>query len=201
MKVLTFENEAEWKAYRVGKITGTRLKDIVSVRGKRKMAFYELIAERMGVPAEDEIPMERGKRLEPEAIQKFTEQEGYAVDTGLKIWVSDLNPDITCSPDGSIDDGVAAVEVKCLASAKHIQAIVENKIPDEYELQVLQYFICNEKLERLYFVMYDPRIVARPLVVFTIFREDLQTDIETNFSFEVDTLQQVNEWVAKLSNF
>jgi hypothetical protein len=202
MKVVTFENEADWKAYRLGKLGGTRVNKIKPAKNKndKKIGFYELIAEKMGVPTEEENPMERGKRLESEAIKKFEEQYGYTVDTTLKIWVSDDNSDITCSPDGSIGDE-EAVECKCLSSARHIQAIIENKIPDDYEDQAIQYFVCNTKLKRLYFVMYDPRIVARPLVVFILERADIEDRIESNYTYQVSTLQEVSEWVSKLTNF
>ena len=53
-------------AAREGKITGSRLKDIIVKRGTgKKIGFYSLIAEKLGIPAEEgETPMERGSRLE-----------------------------------------------------------------------------------------------------------------------------------------
>lgn len=202
MKVVAFEDRADWDAYRIGKIGGSRLGDIMPKRGTgKKMAFYELIAERLGIPGEEEVPMDRGTRLEPEALQEFEKQTGKVVDKSLKIWVSDLNPSITCSPDGIIDDGVEACEVKCLSSARHIQAIIENEIPDDYMPQIKQYFVTNEKLQKLYFIMYDPRIVARPMIVFEFNRADLEEQIQTALAFELQTLNEVDEWVAKLTNY
>lgn len=199
MKTHIFTDKDEWKAFRKGKITGTRLKDITNKKGTgKKIAFYELIAERMGIVEDEENVMERGLRLEPEAIAEFEKQTGKKVDGSLVIWVSDYNENISVSPDGFIGD-TEALEIKCLSSARHIEAIIENEFPDEYELQARQYFVCNEKLETLYFAMYDPRIVARPLVIFEIHRDEAK--VQESLAYEMQTLNEVDEWVAKLSNF
>lgn len=199
MKTHIFTDKDEWKSFRKGKITGTRLKDITNKKGTgKKIAFYELIAERMGIVEDEENVMERGLRLEPEAIAEFEKQTGKKVDGSLVIWVSDYNENISVSPDGFMSD-TEALEIKCLSSARHIQAIIENEFPDEYELQARQYFVCNEKLETLYFAMYDPRIVAKPLMIFEIHRDEAK--VQESLAYEMQTLNEVDEWVAKLSNF
>jgi hypothetical protein len=50
-----------------------------------------------------------------------------------------------------------AIEVKCLSSARHIEAFLTQKVPDEYYFQCMQYFIVNDKLRKLHFVCFDPR--------------------------------------------
>ena len=51
MKRLSLEqNTEEWLEWRKGKITGSRLNDIIVKRGTgRKLGFYEVIAERLAV--------------------------------------------------------------------------------------------------------------------------------------------------------
>lgn len=200
MKIHSFDTEEDWLNFRIGKIGGSRLKDVVTKTKGKKIAFYELIAERLGVPAEDETPIAHGKRLEPEAIERFEKESGKTVDKSLVIWTRDDNESISCSPDGFMGD-TEAVEVKCLTSARHIQSIIENKIPDDYQLQVTQYFIVNEKLQTLYFVLYDPRIVARPYVLFEVHRSSIEEDIANYHSYQEQLLREVAEWVAKLSDF
>src|SRR3954454_22227301 len=103
MKTLTFDSQEEWLAARRGKITGSRLKDIVMKRGTGyKMGYYELIAERLAVAADDENPMDRSTRLEEEAMKRFVEQTRKKVDTSLVIWTRDDNESIAVSPDGFI---------------------------------------------------------------------------------------------------
>lgn len=199
MRTVQFEDKPTWEAFRKGKITGTRLKDITNKRGTgKKIGYYELIAERMGIYETEENAMERGLRLEPDAIAEFAKETGKVVDTSLLIWVSDFSENIAVSPDGVIGE-TEAVEVKCLSAARHIEAIIENTFPDEYELQVRQYFVCNEKLQTLYFVMYDPRIAAYPIKIFEIKRDEAK--VQESLAHELQTLAEVDEWVAKLSGF
>lgn len=42
MKIYKFDNNEEWLKCRIGKITGSRLKDVVTERGdgKKKRCFY-----------------------------------------------------------------------------------------------------------------------------------------------------------------
>ncbi len=200
MKVTTYNDKEEWLEARYGKITGSRLKDIVVKRGTgEKIGFYSLIAERLAQPADEENPMERGTRLEDEAIQMFKDKTGLEVDTSLVIWQRDDNANIAISPDGFIDEE-NAVEVKCLSSAKHIEAYLTKKIPDEYEYQVLQYFIVNDNLQKLYFVMYDPRMPEHlQLHYFEVERETLQDDIETYKQYQIEKLAKIDEIINQLT--
>lgn len=199
--IKTFNDRDEWLAGRRGKISGSRLKDIVVKRGTgKKIGFYELIAERIGVPADDENAMDRGSRLESEAIERFAKESGKDVDTSLVIWARKDNESIAISPDGFM--GVTeAVEAKCLSSARHIEAFLTNKIPDEYEMQKLQYFIVNESLQTLYFIFYDPRILVKDYFVLEVKREDVQTEIDELLEYEKSTLAEVDDIVATLTKF
>jgi putative phage-type endonuclease len=216
MKILTFDNDSEgrmeWLAMRRGKITGSRLKDIVVKRGtEKKIGFYQLIAEKLGLPADDdENAMERGARLEKDAIARFEEENpGVKVDTSRMIWTRDDNENIAVSPDGVID-AEQAVEVKCLSSARHIEAYLTKEIPPEYEYQALQYFIVNDELETLHFVFFDPRFqICAPdpesnmakldYFEITVRREDVEQRIEDTLTYERQVIAEVNSIVNKLT--
>lgn len=201
MKINTFETKEEWLLARRGKVTGSRLKDVVVKRGNgKKIGFYELIAERLGIPADGENPMDRGTRLEEEAVEKFKEETGKKVDTGLVLWSRDDNDGIAVSPDGTIGKK-EALEVKCLSSARHIEALVTNQIPDEFEFQKLQYFIVNDKLEKLYFAFYDPRILAKPFFVIEVSRKDIKDEIKEYLEYQKNILKEVEQITNQLSNF
>lgn len=200
MKQLRFESRDEWLAYRRGKITGSTLKDIVVKRGTgKKLGSYELIAARLGLPADDENAMLRGQRLEPEALAMFTEKTGKKLDTSLIIWERDDDESIAVSPDGVVAGEIEAVETKCLGSAKHIEAWVTQKIPDDFQFQKLQYFIVNEQLEILYFVFYDPRLIAMPYFVIEVKREDVEKEVAEYLEYQRKELEWVNEIVNKLT--
>ena len=199
MKILRFDNEIDWLEARKTKITGSRLKDIITLRGTgKKIGFYELIAERLALPPTDENAMDRGSRLELEAIERFEKETGKKVDSSLALWVREDNESIAISPDGQI--GVKeAVEVKCLASSRHIEALLTGKVPSDYDFQKLQYFIVNDKLQTLYFAFYDPRLSVKDFFYFTVNREDIEEEIKEYLEYQENVLKEVNEVVTSLS--
>lgn len=208
MKIHKFQNKEDWLAFRKGKISGTRLKDVIVKRGTgQKKGYYELIAERLAVTEEEfdgyipnETPMDRGTRLQKFAMQRFRQETGKVVDESLIIWSSDDDDSITVSPDGVISK-TEAVEVKCLSSASHIEAYLKNEIPDEYKDQGIQYFIVNEKLKKLYFVFYDPRIPVKDYFTIEIKRSDIKSQIQQYKELQIKMISEINDIVNKLLNF
>lgn len=159
------------------------------------------MAERLSVDdGTGESALERGERLEDEAIEVFEKKTGKIVDKVGFIEL-DENEFVGCSPDGLIDnDGVysEAVEVKCLSSANHIKAILENEVPKDYYPQVIQSFIVNLDLEKLYFILYDPRVTVMPFHLIEVNRKDVVEDIEKYKADEIEFIQSINERIDKL---
>lgn len=190
----------EWHQLRKGKITGTQLKDIMGTPKKREDAIYEIIAERLTIGVEDsenyENAMDRGVRLEPDAISAFELETGKSVEvTGF--CEDDTNPMIANSPDGLIGE-TEAIEVKCLGGKNHVKMWLTNEVPDDYKWQVVQYFIVNEKLEKLYFVGYNPDIDIHPLHIIEVKREQIQEAIEKAVVGQKQFLLEVEEIIKKL---
>jgi len=199
MKTIKFSDKESWLEARKTKITGSRLKDIVVKRGTgQKIGYYELIAERLALPGTNQDPMERGLELEAEAIERFVKETGKKVDTSLVIWMRDDNESIAISPDGFIGT-TEAVEVKCLASARHIEALLTGELPTEYEMQAYQYFIVNDKLKTLYFCFYDPRLSVKDFFFKTIKRSEVQEKIDEYLEYQKKILAEVNTIVNQLS--
>jgi hypothetical protein len=202
MKKIEIEQGSdEWVDFRKGKISGTILGDVYSKRGGRKIGFYQLIADRLGLDPDDENRMDRGLRLEDEAIAIFEEKTGLKVEQD-GVCVSDFSDQIINSPDGLIkSDGkyIGAVEVKCISPARHIQAIVEKKIPSEFETQVVQYFIVNDDLKTLYFIFYDPRVPAIPYLCLEVKREEIKDKIEFFKTWQIETLAEINKIIEELA--
>jgi putative phage-type endonuclease len=197
MKTLNFDSREEWLNFRLGKISGSRLKDIIVKRGTgKKKGYYELIAERIAVPADDENPMDRGTRLEEEALARFEQETKKKVDTSLIVWQSEESENIILSPDGVISE-YEAVEVKCLSSASHIEAWLTQEIPSEYQDQALQYFVVNPSLETLYFTFYDPRIPAKDFFVIEVGRD--KEKVEEYLAYEKSIMEEINSIVTKLT--
>lgn len=207
MKIKTYDNQDDWLNDRLGRITGSKLGDLIGKRdGKPKKGYYELIAERVAIPSNGENAMDRGHRLEDEALQRFAAETKKKVKTDLVMWFRDDNLDIAISPDGFIEKKVKgkvqvveACEVKCLNSANHIEAYLTQKIPKDYDEQVIQYFIVNDDLKKLYFLFYDPRM-PKDFFWLTFTREQLQDDIDSYLTLERRVLEEV-EAIEKMLTF
>lgn len=177
-------------------------------------AIYKLIAEKIAKPInpndyEDRLDgrpfslMIRGELLEAEALETFNEQEGLNATAG-RVWQSDENENIICSPDGEIEiDGkiTEAVEIKCLDSWKMVRQHYEGDYPKDYHDQVLQYFLVNQDLEILHFVLYSDVFAATPEIgyqVYDIYREDVEDELEFIARRQNAILKLVEEEVKEL---
>lgn len=211
MKTYTFDDRNLWMAARAGKITGTRLKNIITHRGTaKKIGFYEVIAERIAAPLEEvydeetanETAMARGTRLEKHALEQFSAETGKALNTDLIIWTREDDENIALSPDGVVVDSgdTEAVEAKCLSSSRHVEALLTQEVPDDYYYQMLQYFIVNDDLKTLYFVFYDPRILVKKFFYLTIERSQVQEDVDTYLTYQKVTLAEIEDAVKGLLN-
>ncbi len=204
MRILSsVQGTEDWLADRRGKVTGTRLKDIVVLRGTgRKLGFYELIAERLAPGSSDVDGIDRGLRLEEDGVAAFEQHSGKAVER-VGLCVKDGNESIANSPDGLIKNAegkyAEALEVKCLSTARHLQAYFEKEVPSDYRFQVLQYFIVNDDLETLHVAFYDPRLPQLPLHVIEVRREDVAEDVATYLAYQEQTLREVEEHINQLS--
>lgn len=178
-------------------------------------SIYKLIAQRIAKPINpndyaDRIPegatysaMLRGQILEEEARDLISEKLGKQIIPG-RVWQSDVNEYMICSPDGEIVDDTGkvseAVEIKCLDSWKVVKAYYEKHPPLDYEAQIIQYFLVNENLQKLYFCIYSD-VFTNPdlgLQIFELKREDYREKIELTGRVQNATLGLVEREVQKL---
>ena len=202
MKIKHIEQGSdEWFEFRKGKISGTRLGDIYAKRGGRKQGFYEVIAERLAIDADEENAAARGLRLEEDAVIVFEQVYGKKVDR-VGVCVSDAHESIINSPDGLIKNKgkyTEALEIKCLGSASHIEAVITNQVPDKFTTQKIQYFVVNPDLQTLYFAFYDPRIASVPFHVIEVTRDSLDGLPEQFLQFQLEQLREIDTIVEELS--
>lgn len=178
-------------------------------------SIYKLIAQRIAKPINpndyaDRIPegatysaMLRGQILEDEARELISEKLGKKIIPG-RVWQSEENEYMICSPDGEIVDDTGkvseAVEIKCLDSWKVVKAYYEKHPPLDYEAQIIQYFLVNENLQKLYFCIYSD-VFTNPdlgLQIFELKREDYREKIELTGRVQNATLGLVEREVQKL---
>lgn len=217
MKLYNVEQRTpEWHSFRAGKVTGTKLKGLM---GKTREEWENLLAaEDLSVWTQEETDLQRGIRLEDEAVAHFEEHTGKKVSK-MGCTAREDNIKMASSPDGLIynekaNDGKGAfdeaVEIKCLTGKKHVAAILgkldcreSNKscweiVPSEYTAQCLQYFIVNDYMHTLYFCFYSEDIREAPMVVLKITRAEIESEIEFARNVELTALKSVSVKVQRI---
>ncbi len=157
------QGSPEWLAIRCGKVTASRVADVVAKTktgygASRANYMAELIAERLtGAPAErfTNAAMAHGTATEPEAREFYEFMAG--VDVKQVAFVP--HPAIAmsgASPDGLVgDDGL--VEIKCPNTATHIDTLLSVTGPSRYMAQMQWQMACTGR-QWCDFVSYDPRL-------------------------------------------
>lgn len=163
MKIVNCDQgSAEWLQARCGKVTGSRVKDVLDLTAKglpgAKRSGYaiELVTERLTGSAVQHYvnsDMQRGTDLEPLARAAY-EIEYAPVDQYGFI----LHPAISLagySPDG-ISEG-KLIEIKCPRATTHVKWMLAGVLPEEHEPQVMFGLACCE-LEDAEFLSFCPEM-------------------------------------------
>ena len=194
----------EWYAARCGKVTASKVHDIVArtksgYTAGRKNYEAQLIAERLTGEVADSFSspaMEWGMETEPQAIL------AYEFVTGLSVQPVGFvdHPDIEmsgASPDGLVGD-MGMVEVKCPNTATHLATLLGSKIKAEYISQIRWQLCCTER-EWCDFVSFDPRLPAHlQLYRQRIFVED--EDVQDLEGEVKDFIAALEDKIARLEN-
>lgn len=195
MKELELEQGTrEWLEVRKGKITGTRLKDVLKT--DNLPLIYELIAELGSDEIEETFvnkAMQRGKDCEPIAISLYQHMTGVVIDS-VGFCVSEENDMLALSPDGFTADRTGAIEVKSPNTSTHVKYILGDKIPSEYLPQVMTYFLVNTKLEYLDFISFDDRYKPNPIWIKRVTREELKDQL-------VEVNEKLDKFITKFSKY
>lgn len=185
----------------------------LKLMGRPKKRYYEMLAERVAKPltpndyadrlnGEPFSMMARGHILEPEIADNFAKAYNKKLDEDSVVWVDDQNPNSYISPDRTITDKDGkvreAVEIKALSSANVLEIWKTNQIPEEYMPQIVKYFMINEDLETLYWVVGTDLIPGLELQVFPVKRTDVESQIREIKAFEYLVLAMADEDVKKL---
>ena len=208
MQVIKIEQGSEeWKRLREGKLTGTKIgsiyaksrkADVMFDTSRHLLGFYELLAERLTDADDLSSGIERGTELESEALRVASDELGIDFVHG-NVWELDENH--IESPDGYTKDLKIAIEIKCLSSARHIQAIYDDTPPAEYRTEYANYFLVNPKLEMLVVFLYDPRFMSEKLRThyWFLYRTDLMNEIKALKEIKKLVLKELDEAERKLT--
>ena len=157
------QRSEEWFAARCGKVTASRVADIIArtktgPSASRENYLAQLVCERMtGKPAES---------YSNSAMAWGTEQEPFAraaYESAKDVLVEEVGfvPHPSFSEAGASPDGIVGefglVEIKCPNTATHIQTLLEQKVPEKYITQMQWQMACTQR-HWCDYVSFDPRM-------------------------------------------
>ena len=195
---MSIQGSAEWFAERVGKVTASRISDIIAKTKTGESASRanyraQLVAERLtGKPAESFTngAMQWGTDTEPFARAAYEAHKGlFVVETGF-VHHPIINPS-GASPDGLVDDD-GLIEIKCPNTSTHIEYFLAGEPPAKYRPQMAWQCACTGR-KWCDFVSFDPRMPENMQLLIARYEpeqeyiEMLETEV-IRFIAEVDGL-------------
>jgi putative phage-type endonuclease len=157
------QGSAEWFASRLGKVTASRISDVVAktktgYSTSRANYMAQLVVERMTnqvAESYSNAAMEWGVEHEPIARAAYEAKMGVLVDQTGSV----DHPTIamsSASPDGLVgEDG--CLEIKCPITATHINTLLGEEINKKYYDQMQWQMACTGR-KWCDFVSFDPRM-------------------------------------------
>lgn len=191
----------DWFAARLGKVTASRVADVIA---KTKTGYGAGRANYAADLVVERLTGQKASSFTNAAMEWGTEQEpyaraAYAAKTGILVEEVGFidHPTVAmsgASPDGLAEEGL--VEIKCANTATHLEYIFDGKPPQKYVTQMQWQMACAGK-PWCDFVSYDPRLPERlRLLVVRVPRDD---DYIKMLEQEVTTfLQELDDKLNKL---
>ena len=197
----------EWFAARCGKVTASRVADIIAktksgYSTSRENYLAQLVCERMtGKPAESysNSAMLHGTETEPFARAAYEAAKNVLVDelgfaTHPTIYMAGA------SPDGLVGE-FGLVEIKCPNTATHIQTLLDQKVPEKYNVQMQWQMACTGR-QWCDFASFDPRmeeglqLFIKRVEYHPLYVAELEKEV-INFLMDVeDKIQKLNKLKA-----
>jgi putative phage-type endonuclease len=152
----------EWFAARLGRVTASRVQDIVArtktgYAASRDNYLAQLVCERLtgkGAESFTNAAMAHGTETEPLARAAYEMKNSVLVDEVGFVQHPTLMAG--ASPDGLVgQDGL--IEIKCPQTNTHIETLLSGKIPSKYKAQMTWQMICTDR-KWCDFISFDPRL-------------------------------------------
>jgi len=178
------QRDENWYKSRLGKITASRISDIMAktktgYSASRQNYINQLIAERLtGEVQESYTSQAMQHGIETESMAR----DYYETETFFNVEQVDFihSPDgkmSGASPDGLVgDEGM--LEIKCPNTSTHIETVLGAKIDKKYIYQMQWQMYCSGR-QWCDFMSYDYRLKEYPAFIKRIFRdEDMIKEIQ-----------------------
>lgn len=196
------QGSPEWFAQRLGKVTASRLVDVLAKVKSGEAAARanyraELVAKRLTGKQQESFTnssMKWGTECEPIARAAYEAEYGLLV-TEVAMIQHPRIPMAGASPDGLVSiDGL--IEIKCPETKAHIDTILSGEAPAKYIQQMQWQMACTGRAW-VDFVSFDPRMPDdMQMFVRRVLRDD---DLIKTYEAEVIRfLYEVEDTVNKL---
>ena len=184
----------EWFAKRLGKVTASRIADLMAKTktgpgASRANYLAQLVTERLtGQPTESYKSPAMDWGIEQEAAARAA----YSARTGVLVdevdFVDHPTMQAGASPDGLVgEDGL--IEIKCPNTSTMLEYLEDRTIPTKYRLQ-MQWQLAVTGRDWCDFVAFDPRLPEHLQLL--VIREPRNTD------FVVEITHEVNRFLAEV---
>lgn len=193
------QGSPEWHQMRCGKVTASRVADIVAKTktgpaASRKDYMAELVLERLTGMSEEgytNAAMQWGIDTEPQA--RIAYEFHRNVDVAEIAFVPHPTiADTGASPDGLVgDDGL--VEIKCPTQATHMETLEGQTVPARYLTQMQWQMACTGR-QWCDFVSFDPRFPTH----MQFFVDRVKRDDTMIAELEAEVIAFLNEVRAKV---
>lgn len=156
----------EWFAARLGKVTASRVADLMATTksgyaASRDNLMAQLIVERLTGQKQESYSnasMQWGTEQEPFA------RAAYEIATGTMVDECGFVPHPTIDGSGASPDGLVGhdglVEIKCPNTAGMIEALLTQTVPGKYNIQMQMQMACTSR-QWCDYVVFDPRMPAK----------------------------------------
>ena len=194
----------EWRTLRIGKVTASRICDVLaeikkgeaaSRRNYRADIIVEILTQ---LPADNYVSkeMQWGIDTEPFARAAYELEQDVMVST-VGFACHPLIDRFGASPDGLVgDDGL--VEIKCPNTATHIEYLLAGVVPADYQPQMLTAMACTGR-RWCDFVSFDPRLPSHLQLFVRRFHRDDERIAEIERKVE-SFLEEVDDVLARLNS-
>jgi len=203
IKTLVQQGTPEWHELRRGKVTASRVADILAKTktgpsASRQNYLIELALQRTTKtiePSYTNAAMEWGTQTEPQARVAYEVKTGNFVDQVAFI----DHPTIAgfgCSPDGLVGENL--IEIKCPNSATHWEYFKAKEPPKKYFIQ-MQAQMAVTGAKWCDFVSFDPRMPERSQLLIVNVPRDEAFIAEMEAEIQI-FLNEVNVEVKLMEN-
>jgi putative phage-type endonuclease len=197
----------DWFAARLGKVTASRVADVIA---KTKTGYSASRENYMAQLVVERLTNTQAESFTNAAMQWGTDQEPFAraaYEVASNVMVEETGlvdhptiPMAGASPDGLIgEDGL--VEIKCPNTATHIDTLLTQIVPAKYITQMQFQMACTGR-QWCDFVSFDPRMPTKAqLFVKRVMRDEafikeIETEIKKFLAEVTAKVEQLNKLIT-----